>query len=120
MADVTAVTAPRWRTVVACGLAATATVAVFLLRPYLPAGLGERPLLTLFMLPVLASALLDGFVPCAVALAVAVLLTSGLMLKAGAGAQSGDAADLLQWSVLVACGVLASAAHAVLQRVAAP
>ena len=116
MADAADVTVPLWRTVVACGLAAMATVAVFLLRQYLPEGLGERPLLTLFMLPILASALLDGFIPCAVALAVAALLTSGLVLKAGAGAHSGGAADLLQWSVLVACGALASAVHEALQR----
>ena len=65
MANTADVTAPRWRTVVACALAATATVVVFLLRPYLPAGLGERPLVTLFILPIVASALLGGLIPCA-------------------------------------------------------
>jgi PAS domain S-box-containing protein len=116
MADAAAATAPRWRTALACGLAAAATVAVFLGRQYLPGGFGEPSLLALFMLPILASALLGGFMPCAVATAVAALLTSGLVLKAGAGAYSGDAADLLQWSVLVGCGLLASAAQAVRQR----
>ncbi len=116
MANTADVTAPRWRTVVACALAATATVVVFLLRPYLPAGLGERPLVTLFILPIVASALLGGLIPCAAALAVAVLLTSGMVSKAGAGAHGGDGADLLRWSVLVAGGLLAAAAHAALQR----
>ncbi len=116
MANAADVTAPRWRTVVACGLAATATIVVFLLRPYLPAGLGERPLVTLFILPIVASALLGGLIPCAAALAVAVLVTSGMVSKAGAGAHGGDGADLLRWSVLVAGGLLAAAAHAALQR----
>ncbi len=116
MAEAATVIVSRGRTVLACGLAASATVAAFTLGQYLPAWLGEPSLLVVFVLPIVASALLGGFTPGLVAAAMAAFLSSGLVLKAGANAHSGEASNVLQWSLLLACGLLAGAVHEALQR----
>jgi len=61
----------RWQRAALYALAIALSLAMLFVRNGLPVSFGERPLLILFMLPVIASALLGGFGPGLTATAVA-------------------------------------------------
>ncbi|MFM2068828.1 MAG: hypothetical protein RLZZ584_3737 [Pseudomonadota bacterium] len=106
----------RLRHAGACVMAVLMVLAVLPLRAYLVTAFDERPMFILFMLPVLLAALLGGAVPGLLATATAALSTSYLVLAPRHSLVIGSAADLLQWSLLVGCGVLASLLSLALQR----
>ena len=100
--------ARRWRTVAACGLALLLTLATLWLRWSLPASFGDRPMLILFMFPILVSATLGGLLPGLLAtLAAAACSSYFLIPPIGHLSIAGDA-DLVQWGMLIASGLLAS------------
>jgi two-component system, sensor histidine kinase and response regulator len=105
-----------WRTGVACVIAGMLCVATLLLHPYMAVSFGERPMLILFMFPILLSALLGGFLPGLVATLVAALCTDFYLIPPTHSLAIASAVDLLQWGMLVACGVLVSVLSHALQR----
>jgi two-component system, sensor histidine kinase and response regulator len=90
----------------AYNLALLLTAAVFVLRQSLTLPFGE-PLLILFMFPILVSALLGGVGPGLLATAMAAISTAVIIPPADSLAMAAGH-DLLQWSVLILNGVLAS------------
>jgi PAS domain S-box-containing protein len=98
------------------GLAVLLVAATFLVRQQLAVAFENRPLLILFMFPVLISAMVGGFGPGLLATALAALVTDFLLIPPTYSLAIDHTFDLLQWAMLVACGVLASAHSLALQR----
>ncbi|MHB8707404.1 MAG: sensor histidine kinase, partial [Desulfuromonadales bacterium] len=95
---------------------AMALVAVMLLvRINLPVVFGDRPLLILFMLPIIVSALLGGFGPGLVAtiMAAAVAVYNAPM---GSYFAIGEKHNLFQWSLLIVNGLTVSLISEVMHR----
>jgi two-component system, sensor histidine kinase and response regulator len=91
----------------AYGLAVVLTASAFVLRQSLAVPFGDRPLLILFMFPILVSALLGGVGPGLVATGVAALCAAYVMPPSNSLAVAAGH-DLAQWGMLIANGVLAS------------
>ncbi len=85
-----------------------ATLAMLVVRDSLAVPFGERPLLILFMFPVILSALLGGLGPGLVATAAAALGVAFLAIPPVHSLRIGSSHDLLQWGFLVANGVAVS------------
>lgn len=97
------------RTLVASALAALLCLATLWLRVRFSAFVGERPLLIVFMFPILLSALLGGAVPGLVCTVVAVLGTAYWMTSPTGSLSIAAGPDWLQWVFLFAAGALTSA-----------
>jgi len=100
----------RARQTALCALALLLSLATLLghqqLQLQLP--MADRVLVILFMLPILASAMVGGLLPGLVATAASTLCTGWLLLPPG-GSGSASQVDLLHGALLVVSGVLASA-----------
>ncbi len=98
------------------GLAVLLVAATYLLRQKLAMSFNDRPMLVLFMFPVLISAMVGGFGPGLLATALVALVTNHLRLQPTHRLGSDDTYDLLLWLMLVGCGLLASVHSLALQR----
>lgn len=88
-------------------LAFVLVVGMLIVRLNLPVGFGERPLLILFILPVIISALIGGLGPGIAATILASAITAYNMPPAGKFAfRSGH--DLFQWIILIIDGLVVS------------
>ena len=101
---------PRTRTAVLASyaLAVLLTVAAFFLRKSLPVFFEDRPLLILFMFPILLSAMLGGFGPGMVATLLSAGLIAWYLIPPYGSFTIGSQADTWQWWALIANGVMAS------------
>lgn len=105
----------HWRIELAHLLALILPLGMLAVRHGLPVSFGEGPLLILFMLPVIVSALLGGFGPGLLATAAVGGITAYLTVPAhNFGIAAGH--DLVQWGVLLGNGVLVSLMSAFLFR----
>lgn len=89
----------------AYGAAVFLTLSIFGARALLGAWMGDRPLLILFVLPFLASAYLGGFGPCLLSTAIGAAGTFFMFVPRNGISAITNTADLLQWSVLIVCGI---------------
>jgi hypothetical protein len=96
---------PVWLT---HAFAVAATLAMLLVRDRLAVEFGDRPLLILFMFPIILGALLGGLWPGLVATTVAALGLAYLAIPPVHSVRIGAGHDLLQWSFLIANGVAVS------------
>lgn len=78
------------------------------IRLYLPASFGERPLLLLFLLPVIVSALLGGLGPGLSTTAIAAVVTRYQLLPPYRSLAIASDYDVLQWAILIVNGVMVS------------
>lgn len=101
----------RWLTY---AFAAVVTLAMLLVRDRL--GFGNRPLLILFMFPIILSALLGGLGPGLLSTAVAALGTAYFTIAPLHSFRIAASHDLLQWGFLSANGVAVSLLSEVLRR----
>ncbi|HZX30644.1 MAG TPA: ATP-binding protein [Rhodocyclaceae bacterium] len=108
--------AGRWHPLALYGFALAVTAATVALRMALAPTFGDRPLLILFMLPIVLSALLGGLGPGLLATAVAALSVNFLAVPQPLTAQTEQSYDLLQWSFLLAAGLLVSVLSEGLRR----
>jgi len=92
------------------------TLATLLVRIAIPIPFGERPMMVLFMLPVIISAMAGGLGPGLIATLTAALAIDYFALAPFHSLRIDKAHDLFQWSFLVANGVLVSALSEVLHR----
>ncbi len=91
-----------------CLLAVLLPVLMLQIRAQLPIAFGERPLLVLFMLPIIICALLGGLLPGLLCTLVSGLLTAYYLLAPIHDLHIDSGQDLVQWGILVANGVLIS------------
>ncbi len=103
-------------TIVASVLAVLLCLATVWLRRWLGLSFGDRPLLILFMFPILLSALLGGAVPGLVATATAAAGTAFFVLPPQGRLSIAEGSDVMQWTMLIGCGLLASSISFALQR----
>ncbi|MDE2299925.1 MAG: PAS domain S-box protein, partial [Burkholderiales bacterium] len=96
--------------------AALASLATFAVRLHLPVDVGNRPVLILFMLPILASAMLGGFLPGVAATAAAAWLTSDFVLTPVGSFDIDNTTDFLTWMLLLISGLLASGLSGAMHR----
>lgn len=92
------------------------TLAMLALRESLSVGFGERPLLILFMFPIIFSALLGGLGPGLVATVLSALGVAYFAFPPLHSFRIVAIHDLLQWSFLVVNGVAVSVLSEVLRR----
>ncbi|MGL4918601.1 MAG: DUF4118 domain-containing protein, partial [Aeromonas allosaccharophila] len=92
----------------ACLLALLLPLLMLQLRIQLPIAFGERPLLVLFMLPIIVCALLGGLLPGLLSTLVTALITTYYVLPPLHQLAIGMGQDLVQWGILIANGVLIS------------
>jgi len=104
---------PGWAT---HAFAVAATLAMLFVRDSVAVEFGERPLLILFMFPIVLSALLGGLWPGLVATTVAALGLAYLAIPPVRSLRIGAAVDVLQWGFLIANGVAVSLLSEVLRR----
>ena len=105
-----------YRRLIAYGLAVALPVATLYIRECLAVSFGERPLLILFVLPIVVISLLGGLGPGLLSTAVAAGLAAyHLMPPIGSFAIEAPH-DVLQWSLLILNGALVSALSEVLHR----
>lgn len=104
---------PAWLTY---GFAAAITLAMLLVHDRVAAGLGERPLLILFMFPIILGALLGGLGPGLLATALAALGAAYVALPPLHSWRIATSHDLLQWGFLIANGVAVSLLSEILRR----
>jgi len=106
---------PRWA---ACLIAVALTLATLALRAQIGVFFSQRPLLIMFMPPIICSAFLGGWLPGVVSTAVAALGTAYFFIPSNQGMRIAEANDLLQWLILIASGLLVSALCEMLHRFA--
>lgn len=105
----------RWPAWSAYLFAAAITLTILALRARISEAVADRPLLILYVLPIVLSALWGGLGPGLLATALAGLGSAWLMPPVGRLA-IGHPADVFQWTVLLASGVLISATSEALHR----
>lgn len=110
---VTAGRRPRW---LLYTFALVITCAMLLVRQGIAVGFGERPMLILFMLPIILSALLGGLGPGIVSTAVAALGADMLAIPPLHNFQTAASHDLFQWAFLVVNGLAVSILSELLRR----
>ncbi len=96
---------PRWRLY---ALAVAVTAATLLLRLALASWIGDRPVLILFVIPIIFSAYVGGLGPGLVATALVALGTNYFLLPPTGSFAIERPADLAQWLILVLVGALIS------------
>lgn len=97
-------------------LALLLPLAMLALRQTLPVSFGERPLLILFMFPIIISALLGGLGPGLLATAAVGGLTAYFLVPPVGSFAFATGHDLAQWGMLLANGVLVSLMSHILFR----
>jgi len=103
---------PPWR---AYGLAVVATAVTLLVRLALTSWIGERPVLILFVIPIILSAYAGGLGPGLLSTALSALAT-GYFVLAPAHSFFLQPADVVLWLILILAGVLISALSGALHR----
>ncbi|HXC63578.1 MAG TPA: ATP-binding protein [bacterium] len=98
----------RWQKRRAFAFAAAVTFATFGLRMALDLELGQRPMLILFIIPVLASAQSGGLGAGLLSTALAALLADYFLFLPLHSLMFSSALDLMQWLAFILCGVLIS------------
>jgi len=96
---------PRW---VAYAFAVMVTVAILWVRMNIAVSFGDRPLLILFMLPIILSSALGGLGPGLVATGIAALGVDYFAIPPIYSLRIGEPHDLFQWLMLIGSGMLAS------------
>ncbi|MBI5590862.1 MAG: PAS domain S-box protein [Deltaproteobacteria bacterium] len=96
---------PRW---IAYVFAAAVTLAMLFVRMRIAVSFGERPLLILFMLPVILSSVLGGFGPGLIATAIASLGIAYYCIPPLHSLRIEQSHDLFQWFMLITSGILSS------------
>lgn len=96
---------PRWLTYVFAALLVAAMVVV---RQQMPAGLNDRPLLILFMVPIVLAALLGGFGPGLAATLTAAACSGYFTLPPVNSFAIAASHDVFQWSLLLVNGLVVS------------
>ncbi|MFR9704529.1 PAS domain S-box protein [Aeromonas sanarellii] len=91
-----------------CLLAVLLPLLMLQIRIQLPIAFGERPLLVLFMLPIIICALLGGLLPGLLCTLVSALVTTYFMLPPVNELRITAGQDLVQWGLLIANGLLVS------------
>jgi PAS domain S-box-containing protein len=104
---------PRW---VPYAFAVLVTVSVLAMRMKIAVSFGERPLLVLFMLPIIFSSVLGGFGPGVLATVIAALGVDYFGIPPLRSLHIREPFDLFQWAILVGTGVLASYLNELLHR----
>jgi PAS domain S-box-containing protein len=107
---------PRRRHAAPYALAVALSVAMLLVRHELSVSFGERPLLILFVFPVIASALWGGFGPGLIATLVTAAGTAYFFVPPVHSFAIAAGHDLFQWSMLIVNGVLVSLMSEFLHR----
>lgn len=107
----------RWPRRSAYVFAVSATLLTLALRMAMAVPFGNRPLLILFMLPIILSALIGGLGPGVLSTAVAALGINLLAIPPVGNLEISAGHDLAQWFMLVLCGVLVSILSERLHRV---
>ena len=97
-------------------LAVLLPVLMLQIRVQLPIAFGERPLLVLFMLPIIVCALLGGLLPGLLCTLITALVTSYFMLPPIYSLSVEAGQDLVQWCLLIANGLLISVLSAAFHR----
>lgn len=105
-----------WHRWLAYTFALASALAMTLVRDRLPVEFGNRPLLILFMFPIIISALLGGLGPGLVSTAVAALGVDYVAIAPERSFQIASGHDLMQWCFLIANGVVVSLFSEVLRR----
>ncbi len=111
--------APGWRRLpgwVPYALAVVLTTATLLLRTALGVAYGDRPLLILFVFPIIVSAHLGGLWPGLLSTTLAAASVAYFFLPQAATSLVDKPHELIQWLTLVVCGVLISALNEALHR----
>jgi len=106
----------RWRSLAIYSLALIITIATFYLRQALAASFGDRPLLIIFLLPIIFSALLGGLGPGILATVVAAACSDYFIFPPNGSFIFEARHDLIQWSMLIINGVLVSVMSESLHR----
>ena len=104
---------PRW---IPYGFAALVSLAMLTLRMQVAVSFSERPLLILFMLPIMLSSVLGGFGPGLLATAVAGGGTAYFCIPPASQFRIDAPHDLLQWCMLIGTGLLTSYLNELLHR----
>jgi two-component system sensor histidine kinase/response regulator len=98
-------------------LAVLLPVLMLQIRVQLPIAFGERPLLVLFMLPIIVCALLGGLLPGLLCTLITALVTSLFHAPPDLFTDRVEAGqDLVQWGLLIANGLLISVLSAAFHR----
>ncbi|WP_207906570.1 PAS domain S-box protein [Methylomonas methanica] len=84
------------------------SLVALVIRLYLPASFGERPLLLLFLFPVIVSAMLGGLGPGLWATAMVAFVTNYQLIPPYRSVAIASIYDVLQWTMLIANGILVS------------
>lgn len=113
MLDLTRTGLPRWQIY---ALAIGVSLAFLAFRSAMAVNFGDRPLLIIFMLPVILSALLGGLGPGLAATATAAIGIDYLAIPPQGSLMIGKIHDLVQWLFLLSNGVLVSALSETLHR----
>ena len=106
-------TARRWTRY---AFAVAVSAAMLLFRYFISIEVGQRPLLILFVLPIILSALLGGPGPGLLATALCALGVDYLIMPPVGSFTSKESADLLPWALLIVNGVAVSLLSGMLQR----
>jgi two-component system, cell cycle sensor histidine kinase and response regulator CckA len=107
---------PRKRSLTAYGLAIGLTLATLLIRLMLDVGWGHRPLLILFMLPIIVSAYWGGFGPGLLATVVAALTVDFFLIPPLHSLRVEEPRDLVQLLIFVAEGIVIGILNEALHR----
>ena len=91
-----------------CLLALLLPILMLQIRVQLPIAFGERPLLVLFMLPIIICALLGGLLPGLLCTLISALATAYFLLPPVYELTVATGQDLVQWGILIANGILVS------------
>ncbi|USV59462.1 PAS domain S-box protein [Aeromonas encheleia] len=106
----------RHQRIGACLLAILMPLFVLLIRLQLPIPVEERPLLVLFMLPIIICALLGGLLPGLISTLSVALMTAYLLLPPRYELFIASGQDQVQWGLLIANGCLISLLSAAMHR----
>ena len=104
---------PRWSMYL---LAVALTLAMFVVRKLMPVAFADRPLLVLYMLPIIIAALLGGFGPGLVATLTAAVLAAFFFIPPVMSLAIVAGHDLFQLALLVVNGLVVSLISATLHR----
>jgi len=106
----------RWQALWSYSLAVILVIATFLLRDAVSVSFNERPLLILFMFPIIVSALSGGFGPGITATLMAAASTAYFLVPPRGSFGIAQGFDLFQWGMLGVNGVLVSLLSEALHR----
>ncbi len=110
-------TPPAWPRLWVYGFAVAVSLTMLAVRSGIEVSFGERPLLILFMFPVILSAMAGGLGPGLVSTATAALGVAYFVIPpVHSLLRTGDSSDLFQWGFFMVNGVLVSALSEVLHR----